>query len=114
MRGAPRKYLMKADYIEKVGLLLCNTRKNFCGASPFKYECLIHRDVNRSYTKWFTTKIEHCYLSIEQCEVAPSNYMFTKNIENLFVLLASLSTLVEKIAGLKVTLRREIEEQLKV
>ena len=40
--------------------------------------------------------------------------MFTKNIENLFVLLTSLSTLVEKIAGLKVTLRREIEEQLKV
>ena len=51
MRGAPRKYLMKADYIEKVGLPLCDTRKNFRGASPFKYECLIHRDINRSYTK---------------------------------------------------------------
>ena len=114
MRGALRKYFIKADYIEKVGLPLCNTRKNFRGASPFKYECLIHRDVKRSYTKWFTTKIEYCYLSIEQCEVAQSNYMFTKNIENLFVLLASLSTLVEKIAGLEVTLRREIEEQLKV
>ena len=58
----------------------------------------------------FTTKIGHCYLSIGQCKVALINYMFTKNIENLFVLLASLSTLVEKIAGLTVTLGREIEK----
>ena len=42
---------MKADCIEKVGLPLCNTRKNIREASPFKYECLIPRDVNSSYTK---------------------------------------------------------------
>ena len=30
-----------------------------------------------SYTKWFTIKIGHCYLSIEQCKVAPSIYMYT-------------------------------------
>ena len=93
MRGVLRKYLMKADSIEKVDLPRRNMRKNFRGASPFKYECLIPRDVNKSYTKRFTIKIKHCYLSIAQCEVAPSNYMFTKTIENKisFVLLTSLT-----------------------
>ena len=38
MRGVLRKYLMKADSIEKVDLPRRNTRKNFRGASPFKYE----------------------------------------------------------------------------
>ena len=34
MRGAPRKYLMKADYIEKVGLPLCDTRKKSSAGLP--------------------------------------------------------------------------------
>ena len=77
MRSVLRKHSMKADSIEELGLPPCNTRKNFRGASPFKYECLTNREVNMSYTKWFPTKIGHCYLSIEQCKVAPSSYMYT-------------------------------------
>ena len=62
--------------------------------------------VNNTCTKWFTTKLEYCYLSIEQCTV------YTLSIDNKIssVLLTSLSTFVEKIAGLKVKLGLEIEE----
>ena len=37
---------MKVDSIEEVSLPLCNTLKNIRGASRWKYECLINRDVN--------------------------------------------------------------------
>ena len=49
MRGVLRKYLMKADSIEKVDLPRRNTRKNFRGASPFKYEM--------SYSPWRQQKL---------------------------------------------------------
>ena len=70
-----------------------------------------------SYTKLFTTEIEHCYLSIEQCKVTLGNYMlgnymYTHNITNIIssVSLTSLSTLVGKMSGWKVILGREIEK----
>ena len=56
-----------------------------------------------SYTKLFTTEIEHCYLSIEQCKVTLGNYMYTYNITNIIssVSLTSLSTLVGKMSGVE-------------